>query len=69
MNTLSRVEQPKNCDYVGWQTYGRIVKEMSWGGGLMWGSARRLSFNVMVRGPLIFVDTAAGGLAYRMGSL
>jgi hypothetical protein len=30
MNTLSRVEQQKNCDYVGWQTYG---KEMSWGGG------------------------------------
>jgi len=34
MNRLSRVEQPKNCDYVGWQTYGRIVKGMSWAGGL-----------------------------------
>jgi hypothetical protein len=51
MSTLYRVKQPKNCDYVGWQTYGRIVEEMSWASsGLMWGSVR------------IFVDAAAGGL-------
>lgn len=31
VNTLSRVEQPKNCDYVGWKTYSRsrMVKEIA----------------------------------------
>ena len=33
MNTLSRVEQPKSCDHVGGQTYGRIVKAISWASG------------------------------------
>jgi len=33
---LSRVGQSKNCDYVGWQIHGRIVKGISWAsGGLM----------------------------------
>ena len=79
MSTLYRVEQPKNCNYVGWQTYG---KEVSWASGeLMWGSAkeaelqyyrlwtavgsRTLSGRQGLPSALkaVFVDTAAGGLA------
>ena len=58
MSTLYRVKQPKNCDYVGWQTYGRVVKEMSWAsGGSMWCGPPRLP---------VFVDAAAG-FRWQMG--
>src|SRR5271163_3232816 len=52
MSTLSRVEQPKSCDHVGWQTYGRIVKGISWASGWIdvW---RMLTFSALafLRGP------------------